>query len=164
MNLYLLVLTLAHVIQLPHILNSGHNLYNQTLPDRSRPLRLSFCKGNYYSYASKKGVEAVKHLIYPTPAFRSGQKQFSGLGTHLTLDLDQKIKFGPDVEWLETKLTRSILEMSQASSSTRHMLGEEIQDFWESHLATNEDSLETIFESVRSYLPHVQREHLAPDC
>ena len=45
-------------------------------------------KGNYFSLRQKS---PFKHLIYPVPS--SG-----GLGTHLTLDLDGRAKFGPDTQ------------------------------------------------------------------
>ena len=36
-------------------------------------------------------------LIYPAPEPGHG-----GLGTHLTLDMGGRIKFGPDVEWVDS--------------------------------------------------------------
>lgn len=53
--------------------------------------RLVLAKGNYFSYA---GRPAFSRLIYPTPV--SG-----GLGVHVTLDLAGRMRFGPDVEWIE---------------------------------------------------------------
>jgi L-2-hydroxyglutarate oxidase LhgO len=60
-------------------------------PDRIPPLVL--CKGNYFSYASRP---AFRHLIYPVPVD-------GGLGVHVTLDLAGRMRFGPDVEWIETE-------------------------------------------------------------
>jgi len=48
-------------------------------------------KGNYFTYAGKP---AFTHLIYPTPVT-------GGLGVHVTLDLAGRMRFGPDVEWIE---------------------------------------------------------------
>lgn len=48
-------------------------------------------KGNYYGCAGKP---AFKRLIYPAPVD-------GGLGVHLTLDLNGRMRFGPDVEWLD---------------------------------------------------------------
>ena len=48
-------------------------------------------KGNYFSLQRDLGI---RHLIYPIP------EKF-GLGIHLTLELDNTIKFGPDVEWVK---------------------------------------------------------------
>ncbi|WP_029003688.1 NAD(P)/FAD-dependent oxidoreductase [Azorhizobium doebereinerae] len=53
---------------------------------------LVLAKGSYFSYAGKP---VFKHLIYPAPID-------GGLGTHVTLDLAGRMRFGPDVEWLET--------------------------------------------------------------
>ena len=47
-------------------------------------------KGHYFSLA---GRAPFTRLIYPTPVD-------GGLGVHLTLDLGQQARFGPDVEWL----------------------------------------------------------------
>jgi L-2-hydroxyglutarate oxidase LhgO len=51
-----------------------------------------YAKGNYFSY---QGASPFTHLVYPLPV--SG-----GLGIHATLDLAGKLRFGPDVEWIET--------------------------------------------------------------
>ena len=58
-------------------------------PERVPPLVLA--KGNYFGCAGKP---AFRHLIYPAPVE-------GGLGTHLTLDLAGRMRFGPDVEWIE---------------------------------------------------------------
>ncbi len=53
-----------------------------------------FAKGSYFTY---QGLVPFQHLIYPVPVN-------GGLGVHLTLDMQNLAKFGPDVEWLEGKL------------------------------------------------------------
>jgi L-2-hydroxyglutarate oxidase LhgO len=53
--------------------------------------RLVLAKGNYFAY---QGRPAFTRLIYPAPVD-------GGLGTHVTLDLAGRMKFGPDVEWIE---------------------------------------------------------------
>jgi L-2-hydroxyglutarate oxidase LhgO len=53
---------------------------------------LSLAKGSYFAYS---GPAVFTRLIYPAPVD-------GGLGTHLTLDLSGRMRFGPDVEWLET--------------------------------------------------------------
>ena len=50
-------------------------------------------KGNYFSLA---GRSPFARLIYPVP-------EPGGLGVHLTLDLGQQARFGPDVEWVDTE-------------------------------------------------------------
>jgi L-2-hydroxyglutarate oxidase LhgO len=52
-----------------------------------------FAKGSYYALA---GRAPFSRLIYPAPAD-------AWLGVHLTLDLGGQAKFGPDLEWLETR-------------------------------------------------------------
>jgi L-2-hydroxyglutarate oxidase LhgO len=51
-----------------------------------------FVKGNYFSLSGKT---PFRHLIYPVP-------EQAGLGVHLTLDLNGRAKFGPDVEHIES--------------------------------------------------------------
>ena len=51
-----------------------------------------YAKGNYFSINKNFGIH---HLIYPIP-------DGFGLGSHLTLEMDNSIKFGPDVEWVES--------------------------------------------------------------
>jgi len=50
-----------------------------------------FAKGNYFALS---GPAPFRHLIYPLP-------QAAGLGVHLTLDLNGRAKFGPDVQWVD---------------------------------------------------------------
>jgi L-2-hydroxyglutarate oxidase LhgO len=53
--------------------------------------RLVLVKGSYFSFA---GRPAFSRLIYPVPVP-------GGLGVHVTLDLAGRMRFGPDVEWIE---------------------------------------------------------------
>ena len=65
----------------------------RAMPDypATRVPRLVLAKGNYFSYA---GRPVFSRLIYPTPIP-------GGLGVHVTLDLAGRMRFGPDVEWIE---------------------------------------------------------------
>lgn len=76
-------------------------------PDRQR--KPFFAKGSYFSYASSH--PKPKTLLYPAPVPGLG-----GLGTHLTLDMAGRIRFGPDVEWVEdpTDLTPNPTRLSAA--------------------------------------------------
>jgi L-2-hydroxyglutarate oxidase LhgO len=56
------------------------------------PPPLFLAKGSYFSLP---GAGLFSRLIYPVP-------EPGGLGVHLTLDLAGGMRFGPDVEWLET--------------------------------------------------------------
>jgi len=53
--------------------------------------RLVLAKGNYFSYA---GRPVFSQLVYPVP-------MHGGLGIHVVLDLAGRMRFGPDVEWIE---------------------------------------------------------------
>lgn len=50
-----------------------------------------YCKGNYFGMSGRVPFD---HLIYPVP-------ERDGLGTHLTLDLAGRGRFGPDTEWID---------------------------------------------------------------
>ncbi|MFC7705579.1 NAD(P)/FAD-dependent oxidoreductase [Plastorhodobacter daqingensis] len=54
--------------------------------------RTLFARGNYYSLP---GRPAFSHLVYPVP-------EPGGLGVHLTLDLGGGMRFGPDVDWIDS--------------------------------------------------------------
>jgi L-2-hydroxyglutarate oxidase LhgO len=60
------------------------------LPPASIPPQ-HFAKGHYFILS---GRSPFRRLIYPVPV--SG-----GLGTHVTLDLTGRVRFGPDVQWCE---------------------------------------------------------------
>jgi L-2-hydroxyglutarate oxidase LhgO len=53
--------------------------------------RLFLGKGSYFSFA---GRPAFSRLIYPVPIP-------GGLGVHVTLDMAGRMRFGPDVEWVD---------------------------------------------------------------
>lgn len=57
--------------------------------DRSTVPRTYYAKGNYFVY---EGRSPFRHLVYPLPVD-------GGLGIHATLDLEGRVRFGPDVEW-----------------------------------------------------------------
>jgi L-2-hydroxyglutarate oxidase LhgO len=58
-------------------------------PQHAAPLW--FAKGNYFRLTRKA---PFSRLIYPIPVP-------GGLGTHMTLDLAGRARFGPDVEWVD---------------------------------------------------------------
>ena len=70
------------------------DVHNMIVP-AARRLQMFYAKGNYFSYAAPR--PKVDRLIYPAPEPGHG-----GLGTHLTLDLAGRIRFGPDVEWVDS--------------------------------------------------------------
>lgn len=103
------------------------DVHNMIVP-AERHKRLYFAKGNYFSYSSSS--PRVGTLIYPAPAPGHG-----GLGTHLTLDMAGRIRFGPDVEWVDSA----------------------------GDLAVNGSRMASAVEEIRRYLPGVDVDALAPD-
>lgn len=62
------------------------------LPETAAPQQW-IAKGNYFSLTTRAPFE---RLIYPAPVT-------GGLGIHLTLDLNGRARFGPDVQWIEAE-------------------------------------------------------------
>jgi L-2-hydroxyglutarate oxidase LhgO len=56
--------------------------------------QLHYCKGEYFSLSSK-WRHLVSRLIYPTP-------EQAGLGIHLTLALDGRVRLGPNARYVDT--------------------------------------------------------------
>lgn len=54
-----------------------------------------YAKGSYFTYS--KSHPKPSTLIYPAPVPGHG-----GLGTHLTLDMGGQVRFGPDLEWVDS--------------------------------------------------------------
>ena len=50
-----------------------------------------YAKGNYFALT---GRQPFSHLVYPVP-------EAAGLGIHATIDMGGRVKFGPDVQWVE---------------------------------------------------------------
>lgn len=50
-----------------------------------------YAKGNYFALTGK---QPFTHLVYPVP-------EAAGLGIHATIDMGGRVKFGPDVEWVD---------------------------------------------------------------
>lgn len=55
--------------------------------------RLKLCKGSYFSASP---APRIRHLVYPVPT-----PKHEGLGVHATLDLGGRVRFGPDVEYID---------------------------------------------------------------
>jgi len=91
--------------------------------------QLTLAKGSYFGAA---GAPAFQRLIYPAPVD-------GGLGVHLTLDLAGRMRFGPDVEWLETR------EPSDVDYAVDPARGE------------------SFYEAIRRYWPALKDGALTPD-
>ena len=87
-----------------------------------------YAKGSYFSYSASHPKPST--LIYPAP-----EPQQGGLGTHLTLDMAGRVRFGPDIEWVD-----------------------DATDY-----APREDRLEKAITAVQQYLPGVDRDAMAMD-
>ncbi|KAI9696844.1 MAG: hypothetical protein M1836_005206 [Candelina mexicana] len=87
-----------------------------------------YCKGSYYSYSAS--TQKPSTLVYPAP-----QPGLGGLGTHLTLDMSGAMRFGPDVEWVDSP----------------------------TDLAVNESQLSDAIEAISTYLPSVKRDAIGLD-
>lgn len=91
-----------------------------------RDYRLKYCKGNYFSISPSPKLH---HLVYPVPP-----QNTVSLGVHATLDLANRIKFGPDSQYI------SNIEYS-----------------------IDETRKQSFYESIRKYLPGIHPESLYPE-
>ncbi|KAE8147863.1 Vps52-domain-containing protein [Aspergillus avenaceus] len=94
------------------LINSAGNsacLVNNMLLPAERHRVPYYAKGTYFSYSASYPRTSV--LVYPVTLPGLG-----GLGTHLTLDMGGRIRFGPDVEWVDdaTDLKPSAARLHQA--------------------------------------------------
>lgn len=129
---------------------NGPMVLNSLLADMSGqqdPIPMWHSKGNYASYKGP-GATGIQHLIYPVPDTRKGTHAHTSLGTHLTLDLDGNIRFGPDTEWLSPPAT----DNEDAAA-----------DFWKKGLTVDESRLETMYHQITEYLPNIDKAGLSPD-
>jgi 2-hydroxyglutarate dehydrogenase len=122
---------------------SGPIILNSLLPEQSR-IPVYYGRGTYASY-SGKGLSPISRLIYPGPNFGAKKNALHSLGTHLTVDMEGKVRFGPDLEWISPPS------------------GEEDPDFWRKHLVPNDLRLEEMHRAVMDYLPGVKIEGMRPD-
>lgn len=128
----------------PMVLNS---LLSELRGPEQDAIPMWHSKGNYASYKGS-GANGIKHLIYPCPDTRNkGTHAHTSLGTHLTLDLDGNIRFGPDTEWI-----------SPPSSNSSEAI-----DFWKRSLVVDDARIESMYDSITEYLPNIDKSGLAPD-
>ncbi len=96
--------------------------------EQQQQQNLYYAKGNYFSYSASR--PSVSRLIYPVPEPGHG-----GLGTHLTLDMGGRMRFGPDVEWVDSP----------------------------DQLAVSASRLDEAVREIQKYLPGVDASCLEPD-
>lgn len=132
---------------------ASNQILNRLLPMAEPPqplIPIYYARGSYAKYRGP-GVSKVKSLIYPVPE-DGGRHAFHGLGTHLTLDMDGNVRFGPDVEWLEPP-----------SSTEGHSTDQSHRDYWAKHLVPSDEHLEEMYRTITSYLPGISASGLEPD-
>ena len=129
---------------------SANLVLNSLLPECSR-IPMYFARGSYAAY-SGPGISSVRHLIYPCPETGPNKHAFQSLGTHLTLDLQGRVRFGPDLEWI-----------SPPTDAADFCTDEENVDFWTQYLVPSESRLEEMHRAVAQYLPGVALEGLRAD-
>lgn len=119
---------------------------NSILPAADR-IPMYYARGSYASYYGA-GIKNISRLIYPCPELGGGgDHAFHSLGTHLTLDLQGKVRFGPDIEWIEPPSEHDCDDA----------------DFWTRHLIPDESRLTEMHEAVTRYLSGVTLEGMQPD-
>lgn len=94
---------------------------NMILP-QERHKKPFYAKGSYFSYSASHPKPNT--LLYPAPVPGHG-----GLGTHLTLDMAGRVRFGPDVEWVDDP----------------------------TDLSVNDSKLEEAIAMIQDYLPGIDR-------
>ncbi|CAG8750864.1 21547_t:CDS:2, partial [Cetraspora pellucida] len=102
---------------------------NLILP-HSHHYKIYYVKGHYYRYHGSD--IKVNHLIFPVPP-----KNLVNLGTHLTLDLNGSIRFGPDVLYVQRP-----------------------DDYG---MSDDENRKDTFFNAVKTYLPRIKKDRLYAD-
>lgn len=103
---------------------------------------LVFAKGDYFSYSGKNPFQ---HLIYPVPAgqpLTSPSAQHTGLGIHATIDLQNQLRFGPDVTVIEN-------ENYQVDENKRDVFATVIRRYFP---ALDKDKLQPAFAGIRPRL------------
>lgn len=91
--------------------------------------QLHYCKGDYCSLSGiKQGT--VSRLVYPVPV-----KNHVGLGVHLTLDLNGRMKLGPDTAYIARKEDYTVAG----------------------------DKAALFYQSARKFLPFLKEDNVSPD-
>lgn len=109
-------------------------IFNKLHPQLAsvQTVRMHPARGHYFSYSGKS---PFKRLIYPMP-----EPGLAGLGIHATLDMGGRLKFGPDVEFLNRQ---------QLDSNDRYQVSDTLKD--------------TFATAIRQYWPSVDEQRLTAD-
>jgi L-2-hydroxyglutarate oxidase LhgO len=90
--------------------------------------RLHYCKGEYFSVGNGKN-KLVSRLIFPVPP-----SNITGVGIHVTLDLDGRMRLGPGIQYVDS------LDYSVTDEHQR-----------------------LFYDSVKGFLPFIDYDDLAPE-
>jgi len=90
--------------------------------------RLHYCKGEYFSVAGAKN-KMVSRLIFPVPP-----PGIAGVGIHVVLDLDGRLRLGPSIEYVD-KIDYTV----------------------------NSENREYFYNSVKGFLPFIDCDDLEPE-
>ncbi len=90
---------------------------------------LQYCKGEYFAVGNGKNL-LVKRLIYPVP-----NPNLTGLGIHVTIDVDKGLKLGPNAVYLNGRDIDYGVDSSQRDA---------------------------FFESAKRFLPFLEKQDLYP--
>lgn len=90
--------------------------------------RLHYCKGEYFSVAGGKN-RLVNRLIFPVPP-----PEVTGVGIHVVLDLDSRMRLGPSIQYVESI------------------------DY-----VVNDEHKQLFYDSVKGFLPFIDYDDLEPE-
>ncbi len=119
--------------------------------------RLHYCKGSYFSVASKK-AKLVSRLVYPVPSPIS-------LGVHALPDLTGRLKFGPDAEYLPGReLDYRVDESKRAAfaASVRRLVPEIAEDDLTPDMAGIRPKIQRHGEPMRDFVIREERDRGLP--
>ncbi|KAL5487904.1 hypothetical protein ACEPAI_6012 [Sanghuangporus weigelae] len=148
---------------------SANLILNSVLPPEKR-IPMYYARGSYAAY-NGPGVRYVKRLLYPCPdAGKKEKHAFQSLGTHLTLDLNGNIKFGPDLQWISPSGVSLPNPGATPVSGDGTSKEEEVfsydendVDFWKQYLIPDDSQIAAVTKAVKQYLPGVDESKFRPD-
>ncbi|WVZ13477.1 hypothetical protein V8G54_011043 [Vigna mungo] len=94
-----------------------------------------YARGCYFTLSNTK-VSPFRHLIYPIP-------EDGGIGVHVTIDLNGQVKFGPNVEWID-----SVDDISSFQNKFDY--------------SVNPNRAERFYPEIRKYYPNLKDGSLEP--
>jgi len=145
---------------------SAQLMLNSLVPADDR-IPMYYARGSYAAY-NGPGVSHVSRLIYPCPSTDKSEHAFQALGTHLTLDLNGNVKFGPDLQWISPDShsppsPHPVRANESDDEKEEFSYDEEDVDFWKRHLVPDDSQLTAMYHAVRSFLPNVDASKFRPD-